>query len=481
MQHPETPALTALAYDLVDGGERERLLEHLAQCDTCRTLYDGYRDEQSLVREAIIRDARSGPAEAKALERTLVMLGAAEAVEAKPAGRLLRVPIWIVATQAAALLVVAVGLFLVLKPDAPAPWPVVSQPSPVAAHSGEVLMPSADGEWQRADSVQANVWHKAGDTSVSMTLDDGSKVEVDQGGMFMLAWSADNAPVFRVFSGTSRVQTNDYPRVTVQAGEANLQALGGSYFEVLCEAPDGKWKLSPVWLSSYAQAATVKAKIQHGDLLASALNPAYTQAPLVSGDSFFWTRNSISIRDASGGEVPTSPVQMLLQHKHDGEVALEWASRYQDRIDGMRKRMDQLRREMQAHAQHLKHPDEVQRARATLAELERFVHFERMAPTLNLQIRGGDTLLLHYMGKQFEADSPEELKQLVPPPVWETLSSSYNLERTSQGWQVKEVGGTKVRVRAVSSSGASSDGASSSGTSSGGSATGHPPQPTSDR
>src|SRR5687767_4173085 len=98
MQHPFEHDITALAYDLVEGAERDTLLEHLASCDQCRALYDGYRDEQVTVRDAIVRDARSGAAEAKALETTLRFLDGAEVANQK-GGRLIRFPLWLIAVE----------------------------------------------------------------------------------------------------------------------------------------------------------------------------------------------------------------------------------------------------------------------------------------------------------------------------------------------------------------------------------------------
>ena len=60
MQHPEDHDITALAYDLIEGPEREALLGHLAECDRCRAVYDSYRDEQVAVREAIVHPSQEG-------------------------------------------------------------------------------------------------------------------------------------------------------------------------------------------------------------------------------------------------------------------------------------------------------------------------------------------------------------------------------------------------------------------------------------
>ena len=112
--HPEPHDLTALAYGLVEAPERDARLEHLAACASCRDAYDGMREEQTAVREAVIRDARSGPAEARALERTLLMLEGATIPSPKTGG-ILRLFAW--PMRVAALIVLAAGLLFLLKPE----------------------------------------------------------------------------------------------------------------------------------------------------------------------------------------------------------------------------------------------------------------------------------------------------------------------------------------------------------------------------
>src|SRR5262245_25034139 len=93
MNHPESHDITALAYSLVPSPEREKLLEHLASCDECRESYDAAFEEQAQVREVMFEEARSGEAEARALDKVLQTLKNLPAPQEKqPAGRLFSLP-----------------------------------------------------------------------------------------------------------------------------------------------------------------------------------------------------------------------------------------------------------------------------------------------------------------------------------------------------------------------------------------------------
>lgn len=219
MNHPEPHDLTALAYNMVEGPERQMLLEHVSQCDACRELYDSYLEEQALVRDVLYRDARSGPAEARALEKTLAALNAlgepAAPQPAAPAGRLFSLVTWKLVAQVAAVLVIALGLLVILKPpakDAPETIAIAPQDqAPGRVVSGELLVP-ASGQWQRADAVPVNEWVMAGDAPLELAFPGGASASLQPSAVFRIAREeGESRPVLYLLHGSGVYAAGNEP------------------------------------------------------------------------------------------------------------------------------------------------------------------------------------------------------------------------------------------------------------------------------
>ncbi|MBK9974088.1 MAG: hypothetical protein IPP14_04865 [Planctomycetes bacterium] len=188
--HPQPHDLTALAYGMLEEPERQSVLEHVHLCDACRQVYDSYLEEQALVRDVLFRDARSGPAEARALERTLVALQAADLQEPAPKGmaRLYRLVTWKLVAQVAAALVLALGLLLVLKPrpdiDSGSVNILAENQAPTTVLQGELQVP-VQGQWKRANAVPMNEWVLSGpESALTLAFEDGSQAEIAPSAVF---------------------------------------------------------------------------------------------------------------------------------------------------------------------------------------------------------------------------------------------------------------------------------------------------------
>ena len=229
MQHPEAHDLTALAYGMIEGPEREQLLEHVSTCDACRELYDSFRTEQADVRDSIMRDARSGASEARALEATLGMLKAIDTPA--PRGRLLRIPMWFIAAEVAAVLAVAIALLFVLKPsDDPELVPVADAArAPANVDGGVVYVSDRKGDWLPADGVPLDEVVKAGDGQIlRLTMADGSRAVLEPGSLFRVGYDTVNhgRPLVYLLSGDGEIDTADAPEnVFVLAGETGFLAM----------------------------------------------------------------------------------------------------------------------------------------------------------------------------------------------------------------------------------------------------------------
>lgn len=220
MNHPQIHDLTALAYNMVEGAEREQLLEHVSQCDACREIYDSYMEEQALVRDTLFRDARSGPAEARALEKTLRALADADTQAAPAQGaRIYRLVTWKLVAQVAAVLVVALGLLVFLKPPAkPGADELIAiapeQQAPGRVVSGELMVPS-QGQWQRADAVPANEWvMSAGNAPLTLSFPGGATASLDPQAVFRLSTEeGQSQPVLYMLHGNGSYTAGNQPDV----------------------------------------------------------------------------------------------------------------------------------------------------------------------------------------------------------------------------------------------------------------------------
>ncbi len=461
MQHPEPHDLTALAYGLIEGAERDGMLEHLAQCDQCRAVYDSYRDEQALVREAVVRDARSGPAEARALERTLVMLGAAESVEQQPAGKLLRVPLWMIVTQAAALIVVAVGLFLILKPEPQVMRVAAADRAPAMLEQGEVLV-EYGGEWRKADALPAESWARVGAQPVSLALDDGSRVQLKEDTVFRLSCQEAQPPVLEVHNGVSKVMTAALTQFIVRAGDANIHMMPGSMSDVTCNPVDSFWRDNPRFAGSWNRVNSVHASIQRGEAWMRASTPEFAEAAFVAGDSFTWTPRTIKAQDSKGDEIFVKYARLVAQVR-DLEQEVQNLDAHQPllralfRFDEVQKRNPTLLVYSTGVADLL---EDKKRYAINLAPFtdESFGPLASgrltLAPVACHAQLGEAGIIYEYKNTRVEAESPEDLKEKVSTEAWEAFRANFE-------WDAKERKLIRISVTKTSSGARAS--ASSSG------------------
>lgn len=262
--HPELHDLTALAYDMIEGTERNELLEHLAECNSCRDIFDSYRDEQALVRDVIVEDARSGPAEAAALQKTLSLLaeldGDAEEPESKASkGKLIKFPALRVATEVAAIAVVAVGLFLFLKPSVETSPETAFETvadskiikirkiaeevkAPVEVNEGTVLVGNDSGEWQAASAIPADEWVMVGGQALSFTQANGSRATASNGAVFRISVDETRSGEPMIYLLHGDIKINASSPVMLQAGnQGHFYALAGSEVSVSAVAKEHNW------------------------------------------------------------------------------------------------------------------------------------------------------------------------------------------------------------------------------------------------
>ena len=283
MNHPEIQDLTALAYGLVEGPERAAMLSHLQECPSCHELYESYRNEQSLVREVIVRDARCGAAEARALQATLQALNDADAPSA-PAlpgpgrGR------WLWVANAAAALVIGCALFFVLRPAEPEVLNVAeARRAPGTMLEGEPLVATETG-WKAADAVPCDQWVRAGGSRpLRMTFSDGASAEFDGDTVFRVQLdAAKGQPVVCLLSGSGRVSSAQGGEgIVVCAGDSRFVPLPGARIEVTAEADaDGAEQL---W--SWSSAAQVRARAVGGQVVFVPRQPGYRILPMQEGEA----------------------------------------------------------------------------------------------------------------------------------------------------------------------------------------------------
>lgn len=294
MQHPEPHDLTALAYDLVEGPEREQLLTHLAACDACRAIYDSFREEQALVRDAIVRDARSGPAEARALERTLVMLGAQGTEEAAPRARRIALPLWAWAAQAAAMVVVALTLFFVLTPSEPDVLPVAENLRGADVRTGTALV-ADNGAWKQAEAVPYDVWTRAGD-QLTIELPEGGHATLAPDSVFNIAMDATvNAPVLTVLAGNGEVHAASH-QLLVRTGDARIHTMPGGQLVFMAQGDAG----DAAALRSWSMPKDAQATVAQGYVLVVPGSRRYGSVALRGGESMRWTPDNFEARNAKG-------------------------------------------------------------------------------------------------------------------------------------------------------------------------------------
>lgn len=287
LSHPELHDLTALAYDMIEGSERDGLLEHLSECDSCRDIYDSYREEQSQVRDVIVEDARSGPAEAAALQKTLLLLAELDGeptASSAPEGKLLRLSALWVAVEIAAVVLVAVGLFFLMKPEGPRNniLEVAKEiQAPVDIDSGTVLVGTDDGAWQPADAIPSNEWVMAGDSELSFSQIDGLTAKATSGTVFRI--SIDEArsgePIIYVLNGDVSVKAASIP-VALRAGDKGFfYAMPGATLAVSAQAQEQNWSADSRLLRRLKALQAFEVKSESGEVV-------YTPLSRASGQSF---------------------------------------------------------------------------------------------------------------------------------------------------------------------------------------------------
>ncbi|MCB9896312.1 MAG: hypothetical protein H6839_17920 [Planctomycetes bacterium] len=385
MQHPEEHDITALAYGLIEGAERETLLTHLSQCDDCRAVYDAYRDEQSVVRDAIVRDARSGAAEAKALESTLRTLGAIDAVEtaaeSEPKrGRLLSLPVWLIVGEIAAVLIVAVGLFLLLKPgdDTPAGPdnpnnPVARNKAPADIEDGVVYVQDDAGKWKPSEDMPMDEWMMVADSRpLTFTLADGSKAQLEKDAVFRIGVDAGQ-PVVYMLRGNGRIDASKLSsELLVRAGDAGFSAAPGAKIRLEC-AFDGDFDASTV--RSWSRPKQVKAEVVSGGMVMRPELQGLYFVPLRDGESVEWKRGDCRIFQADGTELGLPLQAMMWTESLDSNVDPGKFPEFQILLHKEMKQMEPRLRDFQKRLEAAKneHPRYEKDIEKQMTELEDFI------------------------------------------------------------------------------------------------------------
>lgn len=338
--HPEPHDLTALAYDMIEGPQRAELLEHLAVCDACRATYDSYRDEQVVVRDAILRDARSGASEAAALERTLQAIAGSEQAAA-PAGRVYRLRWWVLAAEIAAVALVGVGLFFFLKPD-PQPGadpagvvPIAAERrAPATVNNGSFLV-SEEGEWRPASALPMDNWVMAGPDALTLALPDGSMVEMDENAVFRIVIDdLDGSLALNMLDGNGRLRAGkSLPATRIRAGEAGFQVLPGGSVQLVCEAADLDWRANPDVLLSWSRPSRVQGQVATGEVVLLPQGRNLRAVPMHEGEVVRWTPAGFE----GGGE--NDVIRYMYAGSGDDMQAMVMI---RQRLDGMRTRLDEL-------------------------------------------------------------------------------------------------------------------------------------------
>jgi hypothetical protein len=405
MQHPEAHDLTALAYGMIEGPEREQLLAHLSTCDACRELYDSFRTEQADVRDSIMRDARSGASEARALEATLGMLKAIDTPA--PRGRLLRIPMWFIAAEVAAVLAVAVALLFVLKPsDDPELVPVADAArAPANVDGGVVYVSDRKGDWLPADGVPLDEIVKAGDGQIlRLTMADGSRAVLEPGSLFRVGYDTINhgRPLVYLLSGDGEIDTADAPEnVFVLAGETGFLAMPNARFALKLER------------ENTAMPARVMAQVMNGDVVAWPEHAGFTPVAMQHGERGEWTPEGMRLFEAGSARFMLVNDLNSEQIKRFDSIIGRLSVADMPKADP---RALHLRRTLEVRREAFEVGNQVVEIKVRATSMDKFV-FAANDESLTLSSNGTSlvmTLLAKSGSSQFERRSFDELLPLVP-------------------------------------------------------------------
>jgi hypothetical protein len=350
MNHPEPHDLTALAYNMVEGPERRQLLEHVHLCDACRELYDSYLEEQALVRDTLYRDARSGPAEARALERTLAALAALEEPPARGAGRLFRLVTWRVVAGAAAGLALALGLLVVLNPP-PAQNNVIAiapeQQAPGRVVEGELMVP-ASGQWQRADAVPANEWVlSSGSAPLKLSFPGGAQASLDPQSVFRIALEeGETQPVLYVLHGNGLYEAGDRPDLLcVRWRDGEFVPMAGA--QIAFDASYGEnWRPDAAALRGWMAARHMNVRVNDGKGVFLPVRPGMLPGVLVAGEGLEQGPDRARVLRTGDGRIEI--MLELFADNHDARREIEELTlRLDDLRTGSRQFDDELRRRLE--------------------------------------------------------------------------------------------------------------------------------------
>lgn len=269
MNHPLPHDLTALAYGMVEAEERNKLLEHVHLCDDCRALYDSYLEEQALVRDSLFRDARSGPAEARALERTLHVLNGEPQPVLKDRWRIFHMVTWQFVGKAAAIIVVALGLMVILlRPDPDAPIQIASELQAQARVVSGSLMVPADGNWRPAADVPAQDWvMSSGAETLVLELPQGSQFTAEPGTVFrFVSGQGLELPSICVLHGTGEMRASEESfGVPLWSGEGEFLPLASCIVRYSAEFKGAEtWRSNAYAVRAYERPSSVRLRLSSG-------------------------------------------------------------------------------------------------------------------------------------------------------------------------------------------------------------------------
>ena len=208
MSHPLERDLNALAYGLVEGKEREELIEHIQACPECCAFHDECAEEAAIVGQAVLEDSGYGSAAAQSLDRALRRL---EDAEAGRGGKVVAFPRrWVRLSEIAAGIAIVAGLVLVMN----ATIGLENQPNlgptvPTQIINGTAFAVADSGDWNEVEVLPLNRPIRSGDgeTLEIELLESRARVTLDDKGAFQLEKLKSGTVSLRWLAGSGRVET----------------------------------------------------------------------------------------------------------------------------------------------------------------------------------------------------------------------------------------------------------------------------------